>query len=313
MADDFKMPSEDEDFDAVHTGAPIMSDFDDNAEKSGGTSVKVITDDEESEAEADKPETTETEEAEQNNSDSSSDTSSESEPAETTEPDTASDNETQPETEEQPSEEATEQPADSYEEPAESSTNETESSEVNEMPTESVPAETEPLPVLAQDVSKPPKQPKVKQPGSMGNFLRLTFEVVLFVAVVGLGLLAWQLSSDKANLTKQLKAANANPQTIIQKQTDDLIQKVSKLIQLPTGETPTIANVSDAAQAKKQSAFFANAKNGDKVLMYVKAGEAILYRPSTNKIVLVAPLTFTNNASPTSTNPAGTTSSTVKH
>lgn len=28
--------------------------------------------------------------------------------------------------------------------------------------------------------------------------------------------------------------------------------------------------------------------------MYAKAGEAILYRPSTNKIILVAPLTFNN-------------------
>lgn len=122
---------------------------------------------------------------------------------------------------------------------------------------------------------------------------------ILAIAVVLLGLYAWQLRSDKGNLTTELTAVKANPQKAVQDQTNQLIGNVGKLINLPKGETPTVAAVTDAAAAKKQSAFFNDAQNGDKVLLYVKAGEAILYRPSTNKIILVAPLTFSNTSGTT--------------
>jgi uncharacterized protein HemX len=161
-----------------------------------------------------------------------------------------------------------------------------------------VPAEVPVVPA-AQPSPKPPKASK----GSAG---RTILEVVLVVVVIGLGLWTWNLSSDNKNLQQQVNQLNANPQVAVQKQTQSLINNVSKLMQLPTGETPTVASVSDATQAKQQSAFFDNAQNGDKVLMYVKAGEAILYRPSTNKIILVAPLTFTSNSS------TGTSSTSTK-
>jgi cell division protein FtsB len=161
-----------------------------------------------------------------------------------------------------------------------------------------------PVAPAAQSSPKPPKAKK----GSIG---RTIVEVVLVAALIGLGLWAWNLSSDNKNLKQQVSQLNANPQIAVQKQTQSLIDNVAKLMQLPTGETPTVASVSDASQAKQQSAFFNNAQNGDKVLMYVKAGEAILYRPSTNKIILVAPLTFTGSsttgASSSSTSSKSTT------
>jgi len=130
---------------------------------------------------------------------------------------------------------------------------------------------------------------------------RILLEAVLAIAVVGLGLWSWTLYTDRQNLNDQLATVTANPQALVEKQTQALIDRVGLLMQLPKSETPTVAAVSDAAAAKQQSAFFANAANGDKVLMYVKAGEAILYRPSTNKIILVAPLTFNNAATTPST------------
>ena len=132
---------------------------------------------------------------------------------------------------------------------------------------------------------------------------RLIVEALLVLTLLGLGSWSLALHNDRDNLRRQVTALNANPQATIQKQTNGLINDVSKLLTLPAGETPTIANVSDASQARQQSAFFNNAQNGDKVLMYVKAGEAVLYRPSSNKIILVAPLTF-NSAS--AANPATT-------
>jgi hypothetical protein len=126
-------------------------------------------------------------------------------------------------------------------------------------------------------------------------------EAVLLVIVIMLALFVWSLNSDKHNLTKEVASLNANPQALVQKQTQSLITAVGQLMQLPQGETPTVAAVTNVAAARKQSAFFNNAQNGDKVLLYVKSSEAILYRPSTNKIILVAPLSFSGTTSGTTT------------
>ncbi len=68
-----------------------------------------------------------------------------------------------------------------------------------------------------------------------------------------------------------------------------LVEEVGKLIDLPTGETPTVATVSDITKLKDQ-AFFARAKNGDKVLIYSNAKKAILYDPTAHKVIDVAPI-----------------------
>lgn len=76
------------------------------------------------------------------------------------------------------------------------------------------------------------------------------------------------------------------------------VEKVSQLMVLPQNEEPTVATVADKAKLDSQP-FFKNAQNGDKVLIYVQAGTAILYRPSINKIVTVAPVQTVQNESVT--------------
>ncbi len=66
-----------------------------------------------------------------------------------------------------------------------------------------------------------------------------------------------------------------------------VLDKVSKLIEIPTDEEPTLATVTDKEKLKEQK-FFAKAENEDKVIIFVKAQKAILYRPSWNKIIEVA-------------------------
>lgn len=82
--------------------------------------------------------------------------------------------------------------------------------------------------------------------------------------------------------------------TKTQPQTQDevaaLIAQVGQLIELPP-ETPTVATITDVEKLKNQP-FFAQAENGDKVLVYTLARKAILYRPSTNKVIEVAPLSI---------------------
>lgn len=167
------------------------------------------------------------------------------------------------------------------------------------------PAKTpEPVTESESQVSDQPPAATVSPKGSK-HIGRLIFEMVLVLLVVVLGYWAYGLSQDNdAQLKKiitlqgEVATLNANPAIVAQKESDATILAVSKLTTLPTGESPTIANVSDASAAKKQSAFFVNAQNGDKVLFYVKTGQAILYRPSTNTIIASGPLTINATTAP---------------
>ena len=98
-----------------------------------------------------------------------------------------------------------------------------------------------------------------------------------------------------------------NPQAVAQAEVADLVAKVGKLVVLPTGETPTIATVSDLTALKDQP-FFVNAQKGDKVLIYAQAKKAILYSVTLNKIIDVAPLNIGTQAAVT---PPPVTSDTI--
>ncbi len=88
----------------------------------------------------------------------------------------------------------------------------------------------------------------------------------------------------------QVRTLKKNPQVAAQKETADLIAKVSQSsYALPKDETPTVATVSDPESLKDQ-VFFAQAQKGDKVLIYAKSKKAILYSVTLNKIIEIAPL-----------------------
>lgn len=112
-------------------------------------------------------------------------------------------------------------------------------------------------------------------------------------------------------LVKQKPTWFGLPQGTAQAQAEAnaLIAKVSKLMVLPADETPTIATVTDI-EAVKDQPFFANAQNNDKVLIYQKAGKAILYRESENKIIEVGAVNF--NQALASPEPAVVATPTVK-
>jgi hypothetical protein len=132
-----------------------------------------------------------------------------------------------------------------------------------------------PRPEPAREEPAPRKRRlKRAQPGK--KWLKTVLIAIILVGV------AW-LAHGYINTRNQLEQLSTGG-TAGQSPTQQLVSKVGKLVDLPTGETPTIATVNNASKLKSQ-AFFASAQNGDKVIIYTKAGKGVLYRPSTNKII----------------------------
>lgn len=102
-------------------------------------------------------------------------------------------------------------------------------------------------------------------------------------------------------LTYQVFQLKSNPTIQGEKELDQIIAKVGKLVVLPEGETPTLATVTDPEKLKNQP-FFAKAQVGYKVLLYTQSQKAILYDPKSNKIVEIAPI---NNTAEPAPNPEG--------
>ncbi|OGI63786.1 hypothetical protein A2914_01260 [Candidatus Nomurabacteria bacterium RIFCSPLOWO2_01_FULL_41_21] len=119
------------------------------------------------------------------------------------------------------------------------------------------------------------------------HFLKVFLPVITIVAIAAAVYFYMQLSELKTN-----------PQAVAEKETAALVAKVGNLVFLPEGETPTVATVSDP-EALRSQPFFANAQVGDKVLIYTTARKAILYNPTLNKIVEVAPINIGEGAGAT--------------
>lgn len=121
--------------------------------------------------------------------------------------------------------------------------------------------------------------PDVNPPYNMRKPLGKYFLPLVVLVVVSLALVAGYF------YRRSISYQSSN--STVQKEVKAMTDKVSKLVILPEGETPTIATVSDPALLKGQ-VFFAEAEKGDVVLIYTNAKKAILYRPSVNKIVNIS-------------------------
>lgn len=130
---------------------------------------------------------------------------------------------------------------------------------------------------------------KVKIPNKKSSGAILGIVIVLLIA----GLISFYYYNKYQQAQNQL----LNPTNAAKQEVDALVSRVGALMLLPN-ETPTVATVSDVNKLKNQP-FFANAKNGFKVLLYAKAKKAILYDPEANKIIEVQTLSLgTSQATP---------------
>ncbi len=101
--------------------------------------------------------------------------------------------------------------------------------------------------------------------------------VIIFLFLVGSVFLGLILK-----IQVQSRAQNLAPMS--KQDIQRLIQRVSEIMEIPKDEKPQVATIVDVNELKGKK-FFAEAKNGDKVLLFLKAGKVVLYRPSTHKII----------------------------
>ena len=125
---------------------------------------------------------------------------------------------------------------------------------------------------------------------SLPNFKRLKLKWIIYLIVaVAIAYLTYGYVHTK----NQLNAAK-NPVTAGKTEIQQIQSQISDIVALPPNDTPTLATVSDANKLRSQI-FFKNVQDGDKVLIYPKSGTAILYRPSTKKVIEYAPVNLGNN------------------
>lgn len=102
---------------------------------------------------------------------------------------------------------------------------------------------------------------------------------------------------------RQSQRLLSNPTEAAKKEQAEIIKKVTAMIEAPAGEEPTVATIADIEKLKDKP-FFTQAQNGDKVIVYANAKKAILYRPSSGKVVEMTVINPQPVANPTPTPPS---------
>lgn len=107
------------------------------------------------------------------------------------------------------------------------------------------------------------------------------------ITVIGIILLAIAAAGTSVYFFLQYRKSEAllkNPVEAAKIDNKRMFARIAEFVDLPADEEPTIANVTDKEKLA-DSPFFARAQTGDRVIFYTQAKRAILYRPSTGKII----------------------------
>ena len=131
------------------------------------------------------------------------------------------------------------------------------------------------------------KRSSLEEPKKKRSVGKILFKIIIFLLLIGsIGAAVYFYMG-----YKRLKN---NPQVAGQDEITAATSVIGKFMDLPEGETPNMATVLDKEKLKDQD-FFKHAENGDQILIYVKARKAILYRPSTKRVIEFAPLSIGAN------------------
>ena len=142
---------------------------------------------------------------------------------------------------------------------------------------------------IAEEIQNPKPEVKISEVKVKKGILKkmgpkkISLIILLLVAIFGV----WGTT----HFYNKYKALTLDANAEAAKETQRLVGELGKIMELPKGETPTVATISDKEKLKGQ-AFFSMAENGDILFAYTTSMKAILYRPSTSKIVNVAPISI---------------------
>ncbi len=121
---------------------------------------------------------------------------------------------------------------------------------------------------------------------------------IILVTMIGLIVLAAAVSPSVYfyRKYKEMERSAQSGGARSDEQDQKIMAEVGSFMDLPVGETPSVVTIDNVEQLKDQP-FFANAKNGNVLLIYNTAKKAILYDPARKKVVEVGPV-FTPTGSP---------------
>jgi len=127
--------------------------------------------------------------------------------------------------------------------------------------------------------------------------LSLGLGITLLIIILALGGCGFYFYTQYRQSQAEINLLKNNPSEVTKIETQKLLAVVGKLIILPDNETPVDITVTDVEKLKGQ-ALFANAQNGDHMLVYSLAKKAFLYRPSQKILVDVFNNIVMNNPTP---------------
>ncbi len=119
--------------------------------------------------------------------------------------------------------------------------------------------------------------------------MRSTYTFII-VALIVIGIAAggwwvWRNSSgDLANIS-------ADTERLSDAQAQQVIARIGQFMVIPTDEKPSIAVVHDVTTLAQRQSFYADAKDGDVLVVY--STRAIIYDPKSDKLVNVGPIART--------------------
>lgn len=128
------------------------------------------------------------------------------------------------------------------------------------------------------------------QPNTNARGITLTPKMVALIGVTILVVFLFTIGIVRKGNSKNGATGTLGASTSNITEADRYYQEVSKYVELPVGELPTVANISDADKVKAENAVLGDIKNGDKMMFFTKSRKVVVYRPSTKKVVVVVSL-----------------------
>jgi hypothetical protein len=136
------------------------------------------------------------------------------------------------------------------------------------------------------------------------NLKQKLIYILVFLIISGTIASAYYYYDRYSQASKQLTALKSQAPNSPPDENAKIIAAVTKLVELPQTPPDGIGQITDKNQYKNL-VFYNEIVNGDYLLIYVQANKAVIYRPSTNKLVNIYPVSVSNTADSGNANVTG--------